>query len=71
MHAGYCIQVEWSIGGLKQKWQRLMKRFNNRCLQFCHFFEAAAKLTNFLYWYYMIFDIIIPKEQEENEDQYG
>ena len=30
MHAGYRIQVEWGIGGLKQKWQRLMKRFDNR-----------------------------------------
>jgi hypothetical protein len=25
MHARFCIKVEWGIGGLKRKWQRLMK----------------------------------------------
>ena len=49
MHAGYRIQVEWGIGGLKQKWRRLMKRFDNRRPRFGIFFEGAAKLTNFLH----------------------
>ena len=71
MHAGYCIQVEWSIGGLKQKWRRLMKRFDNRWPSFCHFFEAAAKLTNFLHCRRMNFNTIVPNKQEENKEHFG
>lgn len=71
MQDGYRIQVEWGIGGLKQKWGRLMKRFDNRRPRFRHFFEAAAKLTNFLHRRHMDFDKVVPQEREENEDQYG
>ena len=49
MHVGYCIQVEWGIGGLKQKWRRLMERFDNRHPRFRHFFDASTKLTNFFH----------------------
>ena len=26
MHAGYRVQVEWGIGGLKRKWRSFMKK---------------------------------------------
>jgi hypothetical protein len=51
MHAGYKVKVEWGIGGiggLKQKWRRLMKRFDSTRPKYCHFFYTAALLTNFL-----------------------
>ena len=71
MHADYRIQVEWGIGGLKQQWRRLMKRFDNTRPQFRHFFDVAAKLTNFLYWRRMIFDRVLPQEPKQNEENYG
>ena len=71
MHVGYRIQIEWGIGGLKQKWQRFMKRFDNQCPRFCHFFDATAKLTNFFYQRHMIFDKVLLEDQEENEENYG
>ena len=71
MHAGYRIQVEWGIGGLKQKWQRLMKQFDSTRPRFDLFFEAAAKLTNFLDHCCMNFDHILSKEQEQSNDEFG
>ena len=62
MHARYRIQVEWSIGGLKQKWRRLMKTFNNRRPRFGIFLEAAAKLNNFLHRQHMNFEQVVPDE---------
>ena len=70
MHAGYRIQVEWGIGGLKQKWRRLMKRFDNQCPRFSLFLEAATKLTNFLYQRRMNFEQLVPKMQEEIEEKF-
>ena len=49
MHAGYRVRVEWGIGGLKQKWRRLMKRFDATKPKFHHLFRSAAILTNFLH----------------------
>ena len=71
MHAGYQIQVKWDIGGLKQKWQRLMKLFDNRRPQFSLFEEAAAKLINFLHQRYMNFEQLVLEMQEENEEEFG
>ena len=71
MHAGYRIQVEWAIKGLKQKWRRLMKRFDNRQSSLGHFFEAAAKLTNFLNCCCMNFNTVVLDEQEKNEEHFG
>ena len=70
IHAVYRIQVQWGIGGLKQKWRRLMKRFDNRRPQFGLFFEAAAKLTNFLHRRRMNSNQVLPEEQEQNKDEY-
>ena len=71
MHAGFRIQVEWCIGGLKQKWRRLIKRFDNRRPRFCLFLEAAAKLTNSFHRWSMNFNQVVPKEQGQNKEQYG
>ena len=47
MHASYMVRVEWEIGGLKQKWRRLMKRFDATKPKFHHLFRSVAILTNF------------------------
>ena len=70
MHARYRIQIEWGIGGLKQKWRRLMKRLNNKYPLFVLFLEVVAKLTNFFHRQCMNFDQVLPKQQEENEDEF-
>jgi hypothetical protein len=49
MHAGERIAVEWGIGGMKRKWKRLMKGFENTREKFADIFFAAAILTNFLH----------------------
>ena len=71
MHVGYHIEVEWGIGGVIQEWRRLMKRFDNRLPRFNHFFDVAAKLTNFLHHCRMNFDKVLSKDQEENNENYG
>jgi len=48
MHAGYRVQVEWGIGGLKRKWRRLMKKTDMKHDKFPHLFRSAAIMTNFL-----------------------
>ena len=47
MHAGYRIQVEWGIGGLKCKFKRMMKGFDASRDKFPLMFQAAAIFTNF------------------------
>ena len=49
MHTGYKVRVEWGIGGLKQQWRRLMKRFDATKPKFHHLFRSAAIFTNFLH----------------------
>src|SRR6185503_17505073 len=46
MHAGYRIQVEWGIGGMKRKFKRMMKEFDASKDKFPLIFKAAAILTN-------------------------
>lgn len=48
MHAGRRIKVEWGIGGLKCKFRRFLKPFDNTRPRFNHMFISAAILTNFL-----------------------
>jgi hypothetical protein len=38
MHAGFKVQVERGIGGLKRKWRCLMKRFDSTKPKYAHFF---------------------------------
>jgi hypothetical protein len=49
MHAGYRIQVEWGIGGLKRKFKRMMKGFDASKDKFPLMFRAAAIMTNFIH----------------------
>jgi hypothetical protein len=49
MRAGRRIKVESGIGGLKCKFRRFQKPFDNTKPRFNHFFRAAANLTNFLH----------------------
>lgn len=37
LHARHQVKVEWGIGGLKQKFRRLMKRFHSTCPNYCQF----------------------------------
>jgi hypothetical protein len=39
MHAGFRVQMDWSIGGLKRKWRHFMKRFDSTKLKYAHCFE--------------------------------
>jgi hypothetical protein len=49
MHVDYRVHVEWGIGGLKRKWKRLMKRFDNTKPKYPHLFKFRAPLINFLH----------------------
>lgn len=49
MHAGLSVRVECGIGGLKRKFKRLMKRFDNTKEKSPHFFIAGCILTNFVH----------------------
>jgi hypothetical protein len=49
VHATYKMKVEWGIGGLKQKWERLMKCFDSIEEIYIHLFQAIIILTNFLH----------------------
>jgi hypothetical protein len=49
MHVGYKVQVEWDIvQGLKRKWRRLMKRFNNTKPRYSPLIKHGTLLINFL-----------------------
>jgi len=40
--------VESGIGGLKRKWRRLMKRFDDTKPRYSHLFKSRVTLTKFL-----------------------
>jgi hypothetical protein len=40
--------VEWGIGGLKRKWRRFMKRFDNTKTRYSHLFKSRVLFINFL-----------------------
>jgi hypothetical protein len=42
MHVGFRVQMEWGISGLKQKWRRLMKRFDATKPKLSHFFQVRC-----------------------------
>jgi hypothetical protein len=49
MHVGYKVQVEWHIvQGLKRKWKRFMKRFDNTKPRYSHLIKYGTLLINFL-----------------------
>jgi len=46
MYAGYIIKVEWGIGGLKYKWNQLMKKLIlKKANTFIFFMQQLFKLT--------------------------
>jgi hypothetical protein len=49
MHVGFKVQVEWGIGGLKQKWKCLMKRFDFTKPKKFHLFQANVIFINYLH----------------------
>ena len=49
MHVNYRMQVEIGIGGLKRKWQQLMKRFDCTKPKCNQLFCSCALMTNFLH----------------------
>ena len=71
MHAGYRVQVEWGIGGLKRKLSRLMKRFDSTKPKYSYLFKSAALLTNFLHRRRMDFTFQVIGEQHEDPVEYG
>lgn len=71
VHAGYRVRVEWGIGGLKQKWRRLMKRFDNTKPKFPHLFRAACIMTNFLHRRRMDLHSENIGEQRTNVEEFG
>jgi hypothetical protein len=44
-HAGFKVQVEWGIGGLKRKWKSFMKRYDSIAffLEFALFYKFFPK----------------------------
>jgi hypothetical protein len=49
LHDGRRIKVEWGIGGLKCKFRRFLKSFDNTIPRLHHRFRTAAILTNFIH----------------------
>jgi hypothetical protein len=70
MHACLKVRVEWGIGGLKRKFKRLMKRFDNTKQKFPHLFMAGCILTNFIHRRRMNMHYEIMGEQQ-NMDNAG
>jgi len=40
--AGFQVRGEWSIGGLKSKWRRLMKHFDSTKEKHSHLFKVTT-----------------------------
>lgn len=55
MYIGYKMRIEWKIGGLKQKWKRLMKCFDSTMPKSNHLFEIVIILTNFFHKHHLDF----------------
>jgi hypothetical protein len=66
MYVGFKVQVEWEIGGLKQKWRFLMKRFDFTKPKFSHFFQIGVLLTN--YFHHRLMDLTYKVIKDYNFD---
>jgi hypothetical protein len=71
MHAGYRIQVEWGIGGMKRKFKRMMKGFDASKEKFPIMFRAAAILTNFIHRRRLDFSADVGEYQADDGDNFG
>jgi hypothetical protein len=68
-HAGLRIQVEWGIGGLKNRFKKFLGITPNRQKKFSTMFAAAATLTNFVHRRRQDFNIaelgVLPQNDDE------
>lgn len=48
-HAARRVQVEWGIGGIKNRFGRFLTKCPNRRHHFKVMFEACARLTNYIH----------------------
>lgn len=71
MHVGYCLRVEWDIGGLKRKFRRLMKQLDTTKPKYNQLFWIAAILTNVIHWRRMDFTHDVVGEQLKPAHDHG
>ena len=71
MHAGYRIQVEWGIGGMKRKFKRMMKGFDASREMFPIMFRGAAILINFIHRRRLDFSIDVGEYRADDGDNIG
>jgi hypothetical protein len=55
MHVRYKLKVEWGIGGLKQKWKRLMKCFYFTKENYNYLCQEIIIFTHFLHRHHLNF----------------
>jgi hypothetical protein len=70
-NVGFKVRVEWGIGGLKSKWERLIKIFDSTKQKYNHLFRATTLLTNFLHRCHQDFMIEIIGEHQANPVEHG
>ena len=69
VHAGRRVRVEWGIGGLKRKWKRVMKRFDNTKPNFTIMLRAGCLLTKFIHRRQP--DMALPAIDADDDDDGG
>lgn len=62
---------ECGIGSLKQKWRRLMKRFDSTRCKYVPSFMATSYLTNYLHERYLGFTYIVLECNDEDDGGWG
>jgi hypothetical protein len=71
MHAGNRVRVEWGIGGLKQKWRRLMKRYDATMPKYNDLFTSCCLMTNFIHMRRMDYSEEIIGGRNNDVDAHG
>ena len=73
LRAGRRVKVEWGIGGLKMKFKRFLKTYDNTKPKFKHLFLTGCILTNFLHRRRMNMTVtdMGPYEGRTDEDRYN
>jgi len=71
MYAGFRVQVEWGIGGLKRKWRHLMKRFDSTKPKYACLFWIVVLPTNFLHRRHMDLTYKVVSDQIANPTTHG
>jgi hypothetical protein len=65
------VQVEWGIGGLKNRFRRFLSWCPSRRSLFAPMFEACCRLTNFIHRSRMEFSIMDVGHNEPQEEVSG